>query len=140
MSLKASDQTVNSRQICNDSLLALSVDTKLPVDGVAAVLTSLSWVLLGGARDELDHSTLNYELLQLGTPKEHAGAIARVYKERRAQLILATRRDSLRLSSLVRVGWRVDQQVRVREGEVGFDKVVRLELEVRDSKGKREKR
>ena len=89
------------------------MDTKLPVDGVAAVLTSLSWVLLGGARDELDHSTLNYELLQLGTPKEHAGAIARVYKERRAQLIMATRRDSLRLSSLVRVGWRVDQQVRV---------------------------
>ena len=106
------------------------MDTKLPVDGVAAVLTSLSWVLLGGARDELDHSTLNYELLQLGTPKEHAGAIARVYKERRAQLILATRRDSLRLSSLVRVGWRVDQQVRVKEEEVGFDKVVRLELEV----------
>ena len=116
------------------------MDTKLPVDGVAAVLTSLSWVLLGGARDELDHSTLNYELLQLGTPKEHAGAIARVYKERRAQLILATRRDSLRLSSLVRVGWRVDQQVRVREGDVGFDKVVRLELEVGNSKGKQEKR
>ena len=78
--MKASDQTVNSSQISNDSLLALSVDTKLPVDGVAAVLTSLSWVLLGGARDELDHSTLNYELLQLGTHKEHAGAIARVYK------------------------------------------------------------
>ena len=138
--MKASDQTVNSSQISNDSLLALSVDTKLPVDGVAAVLTSLSWVLLGGARDELDHSTLNYELLQLGTPKEHAGAIARVYKEKRAQLILATRRDSLRLSSLVRVGWRVDLHVRVKEEEVGFDKVVRLELEVGDSKGKWKKR
>ena len=138
--MKASDQTFNSSQISNDSLLALSVDTKLPVDGVAAVLTSLSLVLLAGARDKLDHFTLNYELLQLGTPKEHAGAIARVYKERRAQLILATRRDSLRLSSLVKVGWRVDQQVRVREGEVGFDKVVRLELDVGDSKGKQEKR
>ena len=138
--MKASDQTVNSSQISNNSLLTLSVDTKLPVDGVAAVLTSLSWVLLGGARDELDHSTLNYELLPLGTPKEHAGAIARVYKERRAQLILATRRVSLRLSNLVRVGWRVDQQIRVKEEEVGFDKVVRLELEVGDSKGKRKKR
>ena len=123
-----------------NNLVSLSVDTKLSVASVAAVLTALSWVLLGGARDQLDHSTLQYELLQLGTPKEHAGAVARVYKERRTQLITATRRDSLRLSSLVGVEWRVDNQVRLLEGEIELDKMVRLDVEVGYSRGKKENR
>ena len=110
------------------------------MDSVAAVLTSLSWVLQGAAREELDQATLNYELLQLGTPKEHAGAISRVYKEKRSQLILAGRLASLRLSKLEKVKWRVDQQVRVGEDVVGCDRVVRLELGVGYGKGEVENR
>ena len=139
-SAQASERLVNPTCMSKNNLVSLSVDTKLSVASVAAVLTALSWVLLGGARDQLDHSTLQYELLQLGTPKEHAGAVARVYKERRTQLITATRRDSLRLSSLVGVEWRVDNQVRLLEGEIEVDKVVRLDVEVGYSRGKKENR
>ena len=138
--MKAADKLVNPASVSEDNLTHLSQDTKLPVESVAAVMTSLATVLLGSARDQLDHTTLNYELLQLGTPKEHAGAISRVYKERRGQLILATQRDSCRLSRLQGVSWRVDNQIMLREGGVEVDKVVRMELEVEYSKQRVEQR
>ena len=138
--MKAADKLVNPTCVSEDNLANLSQDKKLPVESVAAVMTSLATVLLGSARDELDHTTLNYELLQLGTPKEHAGAISRLYKEKRGQLILATQRDSCRLSRLLGVSWRVDNQVRLREGEVGLEKVVRMDLEVEYSKQRVEQR
>ena len=66
----------------------------------AALLSALCWILRNGAANNLDHSTLNQELLQLGTPKEHAGAVTRVYREHSTTLISLARQTSLRLSSL----------------------------------------
>ena len=138
--MKAVDNLVSPASVCVDNLVNLSRETKLPVEGVAGVLTSLVLVLLGSARDQLEHTTLLYELMQLGTPKEHAGTIARLYRERRGELIMATRKESLRLSSMARIGWRVEAQGRGKEWELGLDKVVRLEVKIMGAGKKEEQR
>ena len=57
-------------------------------------------IFQGAARNDLDSTTLNSELLQLGTPKEHSSAIARVYKEQSSSLKQAMRSQSMRMSRL----------------------------------------
>ena len=47
----------------------------------AALVSAVCWILRSAAAHELDQATLNSELLQLGTPKEHAGAVSRVFRE-----------------------------------------------------------
>ena len=81
----------------------------------SALLSAISWILRGGAGNDMDSTDLNSELLQLGTPRsecaslaypsspsfrEHAGAITRVYKEKSQKIMDALKKRSLRLSSL----------------------------------------
>ena len=68
----------------------------------------VGWVLGGAARHGLEPATLTEELLQLGTPREHATALGRVYKERGGELVMAARQASLRTSRLASVDWRVE--------------------------------
>ena len=68
----------------------------------------MGWVLGGAARHGLEPATLTEELLQLGTPREHAAALGRVYKERGGELVMAARQASLRTSRLASVDWRVE--------------------------------
>ena len=85
----------------------LSDGLSVSIDVTAALVSAVCWILRSGAANNLDHSTLNSELLQLGTPKEHAGALARVYREHSAALIALSRQSSLRLSTLESLDSRV---------------------------------
>ena len=73
----------------------------------AALVSALCWILRSAAANSLDHSTLNSELLQLGTPKEHAGAVSRVFREHSGALLSLATQSALRLSSLISVDRRV---------------------------------
>ena len=84
----------------------------------------VGWVLGGAARHGLEPATLTEELLQLGTPREHAAALGRVYKERGGELVMAARQASLRTSRLASVDWRVELPLGQAQGQVW----ARLEL------------
>merc|ERR1711915_267840 len=109
------------------SLSSLSLETKLSEESVAAVLSSISWILVGVSRGKVDHSSLQYELLQLGTPKEHAGILSRLYRDNREKLIEAVRKESLRLSCLKSINWKLDKEVGEAGGE--SEKIVKIEIE-----------
>lgn len=71
------------------------------------MMSGVCWILRGGASNNLDSVTLHSELLQLGTPREHVGAISRVYKDQASALITAVRMESMRLSRLQQVDCEV---------------------------------
>jgi len=93
------------KQIRPERLEALVADTKLQPKEVAALITAVHWIVHGGARDALEYQVLGDELQQLGMPKEHAGAIARVYRDRRDGLLKSLKQRSLRLSHLESIQW-----------------------------------
>ena len=90
-----------------DCVSRLSGELSVPTEVTAGLLSAVCWTLRSGAANNLDHSTLNHELLQLGTPKEHAGALARVYREHSEALRSVARQSSLRLSCLESVDSKV---------------------------------
>merc|ERR1719234_1259279 len=59
---------------------------------------------------------LGDELQQLGMPKEHAGAIARVYRDQRNGLLKALKQRSLRLSHLDSVQWKLQENLGEENG------------------------
>ena len=73
----------------------------------AALVSAVCWILRAAAANHLDHSTLHSELLQLGTPKEHAAAVSRVFRDQRSALLALAAQSSLRLSTLESVERRV---------------------------------
>ena len=96
----------------SESVLGLSEEICISIEKTAGLVTAVCWILRSAAANSLDHPTLHQELLQLGTPKEHAGAIARVYREHSLILISLARQNSLRLSSLETVESKVILQCR----------------------------
>jgi len=104
------------KQIQPERLEALVADTKLQPKEVAALITAVHWIVHGGARDALEYQVLGDELQQLGMPKEHAGAIARVYRDRRDGLLKSLRQRSLRLSHLESVQWHLQDKIGTKVG------------------------
>jgi len=101
----------DDEQIVPERMAALVADTKLQAKEVAALMTAVHWVVHGGARDALEYQVLGDELQQLGMPKEHAGAIARVYRDQRKSLLKALKQRSLRLSHLDSVQWQLQENI-----------------------------
>jgi len=113
------------KQIQPERLEALVADTKLQPKEVAALITAVHWIVHGGARDALEYQVLGDELQQLGMPKEHAGAIARVYRDRRDGLLKSLKQRSLRLSHLESIQWHLQDKI----GEkVGPEVLLHLDL------------
>jgi len=104
------------KQIRPERLEALVADTKLQPKEVAALITAVHWIVHGGARDALEYQVLGDELQQLGMPKEHAGAIARVYRDRRDGLLKSLRQRSLRLSHLESIQWHLQDKIGTKVG------------------------
>jgi len=104
------------KQIRPERLEALVADTKLQPKEVAALITAVHWIVHGGARDALEYQVLGDELQQLGMPKEHAGAIARVYRDRRDDLLKSLRQRSLRLSHLESIQWHLQDKIGEKVG------------------------
>ena len=65
-------------------------ELRIPSDTCAAMLSVTGWILRGAEGNNMDHAALQSELLQLGTPREHAGTISRVYRDRSQSLRLST--------------------------------------------------
>jgi len=113
------------KQIRPERLEALVADTKLQPKEVAALITAVHWIVHGGARDALEYQVLGDELQQLGMPKEHAGAIARVYRDRRDGLLKSLKQRSLRLSHLESIQWHLQDKI---GSKVGPEILLHLDL------------
>ena len=88
-------------------LVSSPPSSSVETEETAALVSAVCWILRAAAANSLDHSTLNSELLQLGTPKEHAGAVSRVFRDQRPVLLALASQSSLRLSRLEAVDRRV---------------------------------
>ena len=81
--------------------------SSVETEETAALVSALCWILRSAAANSLDHSRLHSELLQLGTPKEHAGAVSRVFRDQSSGLLALAIQSSLRLSTLQALDRRV---------------------------------
>merc|ERR1719342_1552589 len=76
-------------------LKELTNDLSMSSESISSMLSVVAWIMRGSAANSLDHSSIQSELLQLGTPREHAGAISRVYRDHCALLMQEAKKNSL---------------------------------------------
>ncbi|XP_076050357.1 COMM domain-containing protein 4 [Oratosquilla oratoria] len=82
-----------------DNAAKLTSDAKLDTSATQAAIAALRWILDHAAGGGVPSAVLESELQQLGLPKEHAAAIAKVYIENKDKLELTLRNQTLRASS-----------------------------------------
>ena len=86
----------------------LTADAKFEIPDIKAAISALSFVFASSARHGVDGETLSNELQQLGLPKEHSSSIWKTYDDLFEKLRDAFKRQSMRMSRLKSVDWRVD--------------------------------
>ena len=86
----------------------LTSDAKFEIGDLKAAIAALNFVFASSARHNVDGETVSNELQQLGLPKEHSHALSKVYDEKLEELQSILRQQSLRVSRLKGVEWRVD--------------------------------
>ncbi|XP_065841470.1 COMM domain-containing protein 4-like [Oscarella lobularis] len=101
------------RDLIDDSIdyakiFKLTADAKYESSDVRAAVATLSFILSSAAKYNVDSETLSSELQQLGLPKELSAALCRAYGDGQTKLQDSLRQNSLRLSRLRSVDWRVD--------------------------------
>ena len=99
--------TVQATKVLGSRASAPAPTSSVESEETAALVSAVCWILRAAAANHLDHATLHSELLQLGTPKEHAGAVSRVFRDHSAALLAFAAQSSLRLTTLHSVERRV---------------------------------
>ncbi|KAL8622207.1 hypothetical protein ACOMHN_053009 [Nucella lapillus] len=95
-------------QIDYDKVYKLTTDAKFEMGDVKASIAALTFILSSAAKYDCEDETLSSELQQLGLPKEHAASLCRSYSDAFHKLQAEFRNQSLRVSKLDSVQWRVD--------------------------------
>ena len=86
----------------------LTADAKFEISDIKAAIAALNFIFSSSARHRVEGETVCNELQQLGLPKEHATALCKIYDEKLEQLVQILRQQSMRVSRLKKVDWRVD--------------------------------
>uniref|UniRef100_T1IZI0 COMM domain-containing protein n=1 Tax=Strigamia maritima TaxID=126957 RepID=T1IZI0_STRMM len=86
----------------------LTSDAKLDIGGIKASIAAISYIITSAVKYSTEEHTLSNELQQLGLPKEHSTAICKVYADNYAKLQKELNNNSLRLSYLDDLQWRLD--------------------------------
>ena len=102
----------------------LTSDAKFEIADIKAAIAALNFIFKSSARQHVDGETVSNELQQLGLPKEHANALSKIYDEKLDVLESTLRQQSMRVSRLKDVDWRVDYIISSSLlGEVGEPEV-----------------
>ncbi|XP_046639269.1 COMM domain-containing protein 4-like [Daphnia pulicaria] len=88
----------------SNSLLA---DSKLPESDVKSLLGSIQFVLTSASRFSTGEDHLRAELQQVGLPREHAAALAKVYHDNADSIRKNLIQDSLMMNKLQDITWRI---------------------------------
>ena len=115
-----------------DKVYKLTSDAKFETGDVKASIAVLSFILCSAAKYNVDGESLSNELQQLGLPKEHATALTKSYSDSLEKLQTQLRKQSLRLSQLDGVEWRVDYIISSSHLKNIDEPSVQLKLNVRE--------
>ncbi|XP_052797523.1 COMM domain-containing protein 4-like isoform X2 [Mya arenaria] len=91
-----------------DKVYKLTADAKFEEGDVKASISALHFILASAAKYAVDADSLANELQQLGLPKEHTASLGKSYGDSLCQLQEQFGKESLKLSQLEGVEWRVD--------------------------------
>ncbi|XP_012283145.1 COMM domain-containing protein 4 [Orussus abietinus] len=78
----------------------IAQDAKLEPNDSKAVIATLEFILTSSARYGVSTADLSSELQQLGLPREHSAAIARLHTDNSSQIAAVLKGQSLRISGL----------------------------------------
>ena len=91
-----------------DKLMKLTADAKYEESDVKSSVAALEFIFSSAAKHTVDGESLDNELQQLGLPKENASSLCKVYSDSITSLQHVFAEQSLRVSTLESVDWRVD--------------------------------
>ncbi|XP_056428562.1 COMM domain-containing protein 4 isoform X2 [Hyla sarda] len=120
-----------------EKILKLTADARFESGDIKATVAVLCFILSSAAKHNVSSDNLSSELQQLGLPREHAVSLCRSYEEKQTALQETLRENSLRLSRLSSVNWRVDQTLSSSVLQDVNEPVVHLNLCVKDSASSR---
>uniref|UniRef100_A0A8C4NG51 COMM domain containing 4 n=1 Tax=Eptatretus burgeri TaxID=7764 RepID=A0A8C4NG51_EPTBU len=75
---------------------------------IKATIAVLEFIISSAAKYSVDGQSLSSELQQLGLPKEHAVTLCKCYEDKQGELQEKLKAQSMRLSRLAGMAWRVD--------------------------------
>ncbi|KAK3600360.1 hypothetical protein CHS0354_015501 [Potamilus streckersoni] len=117
-------------QIDYDKVHKITSDAKFETGDVKASIASLTFILCSAAKYNVDEESLSNELQQLGLPKEHATSLCRSYSDSLEKMQLQLRKQSLRLSQLDDVEWRIDYIISSSELKDINEPCVQLKMKI----------
>lgn len=82
-------------------------------------VSALHFVLSNSAKYDVDDTTLQLEIQQLGLPKDNADALVRAFRESKEVLRNRFAEQTFRVNALKSVDWRVDQVIASSGGSGG---------------------
>ncbi|XP_046555794.1 COMM domain-containing protein 4-like isoform X2 [Haliotis rubra] len=115
-----------------DKVYKLTSDAKFEMGDVKASIAALTFILTSAGKYSVDGDTLSNELQQLGLPKEHATSLTKSYSDSLDKLQIRLQEQSLRLSSLENVKWRVDYILSSSELKDINEPSVQIRLEMKN--------
>ncbi|XP_052270898.1 COMM domain-containing protein 4-like isoform X2 [Dreissena polymorpha] len=86
----------------------ITADAKFEEGDVKACIAALNFIIASASKYGVDEDSLSNELLQLGLPKEHTTSLGKSYGDSLHKLQDQFKKDSLKLTQLESVEWRVD--------------------------------
>nr|CAG4638832.1 EOG090X0HLW [Cyclestheria hislopi] len=110
----------------HEQLTALVGDAKLSQDDVKSLLATVKFILCSASRFRTSEEHLCAELQQLGLPREHASAIAKVYQDTCTAIRSKLKSDALKVNWLEDVTFEL-----VNTEESQQNRRMRLDLTVR---------
>ncbi|XP_071871491.1 COMM domain-containing protein 4 [Bombus fervidus] len=102
--IKILGQTVakylTERDLDEEKVRKITQDAKVELNDAKAMVAALELIFTSSARYGVSAADLSSELQQLGLPREHSAAIARLHTDHCPQITAALSSQSLRVSSL----------------------------------------
>lgn len=86
----------------------LTADAKYESGDIKAGIAALTFILTSAAKHSVEEECLSNELQQLGLPKELTSAVCRVFSESFSALQKKLKSDSLKLTEIADISWKVD--------------------------------
>jgi len=109
---------LTENKIDMQKVIKIGSDAKLDTEDMKACLSALQFIFSSAAKYNTDSETLSNELQQLGLPKEHSSSLCKVYSQNLDRIQEALKEQSLRLSRLNGIHYRIDNDFKGRSHKV----------------------
>lgn len=98
-------------EIDYDKVIKSTESSNFSTSDIKAGVAALHFIIMSSSKFQVDDAILASELMQLGLPKEHADATARVYRENKDSLVEKLESETLRINTVKNVEWRCDHVI-----------------------------